>query len=83
MVKCCVFFAVRTEFLNIIWTSFGFMKQSDLPNIISVIKSRGMRWAGHIARVEMPRNAYNIFVAKLGGKRPLGRLRGKWEDNIK
>jgi hypothetical protein len=47
-----------------------------------MIKPRGMRWAGHIARVgEM--NAYRILVGKPEGKRPLGRTRRRWLDNIK
>jgi hypothetical protein len=53
------------------------------PNIIRMIKSRRMRWAGHIARMEAPRNAYRILVGKPEGKRPLGRPRRRWVDNIK
>jgi len=43
------------------------------PNIIRVIKSRGMRWAGHVVRMGEMGNAYNIFVGKPEGKRPLGK----------
>jgi hypothetical protein len=53
------------------------------PNIIRMIKSRRMRWAGHMARIEEKRNAYNILVGKPEGKRPLGNPRCSWEDNIK
>jgi hypothetical protein len=53
------------------------------PNIITVIKSRRMRWAEHIARMGEMRNAYNILVLKSEKKRPLGRHRGRWEDNIR
>jgi len=53
------------------------------PNIIMVIKSRRMRWAGHAAHMAEMRNAYNILVAKLEGKRPLGKSRHRWEDNIR
>jgi hypothetical protein len=53
------------------------------PNIIMMIKSRRMRWAGHGARMGMKRNAYRILVGKPKGKRPLGRPRRKWVDNIK
>jgi hypothetical protein len=53
------------------------------PNIIRMIKSRRMRWTGHVARVGETRNAYRIFVGKPEGRRPLERLIGRWEDNIK
>jgi hypothetical protein len=53
------------------------------PNIIRMIKSRRMRWAGHVARMEAPRTAYRILVGKAEGKRPLGRPRRRWVDNIK
>jgi hypothetical protein len=52
------------------------------PSIISAIKSRRMRWAGHVARTGK-RNADRILVGKLEGKRPLGRPRRGWLDNIK
>jgi hypothetical protein len=48
-----------------------------------MIKSRRMRWAGHVARMKEERNAYRILVRKPGGKRPLGRPRCRWVDNIK
>jgi hypothetical protein len=48
-----------------------------------MIKSRRMRWAGHVARRAEKRNAYRIFVGKSEGKRPLGIPRRSWEDNIK
>jgi hypothetical protein len=53
------------------------------PNIIRMIKSKRMRWAGHVARMEATRNAYRILVGKPEGKRPLGRPRSRWVDNIK
>jgi hypothetical protein len=46
-----------------------------------IIKSRRMRWAGHVARMREKRNAYRILVGKPEGKRPLGRHRRRWEDN--
>jgi len=52
-------------------------------NIIRVIKSRRMRWAGHVARIGERRGVYRILVRKPEGKRPLGRPRHRWEDNIK
>jgi hypothetical protein len=48
-----------------------------------MIKSRRMRWAGHVARIGAKRNAYRILVGKPEGKRLLGRPRRKWVDNIK
>jgi hypothetical protein len=53
------------------------------PKIIRMIKSRRMRWAIHVARMVEKRDAYTIFVGKPEGKRPLGRPRRRWEDNIK
>ncbi|KAJ4435504.1 hypothetical protein ANN_18120, partial [Periplaneta americana] len=53
------------------------------PDIIRNIKSRRLRWAGHIARMGESRNAYLVLVGRPEGKRPLGRPRRKWEDNIK
>ena len=53
------------------------------PNIVRVIKSRRMRWAGHVARMGEGRGVYRILVRKTEGKRPLGRTRCRWEDNIK
>jgi hypothetical protein len=52
------------------------------PSIVRVIKSRRMRWAGHVACMVEVRNAYSILVGKPEGRRPLGRPRHKWEDNI-
>ena len=53
------------------------------PNIVSVIKSRRLRWAGHVARMEEGRSAFKILTGKPTGKRPLGRPRRRWEDNIR
>jgi hypothetical protein len=53
------------------------------PNIIRMIKSRMMKWAGHVERMGETRNAYRILVGKPEGKRPLGRPRRRWVDNIK
>jgi len=53
------------------------------PNIVRVIKSRRMRWAGHVARVGERRGVYRVLVGKPEGKRPLGRPRRGWEDNIR
>jgi hypothetical protein len=53
------------------------------PNIVRVTKSRIMRWAGHVARMGERRGVYRVSVGKPEGKRPLGRPRRRWEDNIK
>ena len=53
------------------------------PSIVRVIKSRRMRWAGHVARVEEGRGVHRVLVGKPEGKIPLGRPRRRWEDNIK
>ena len=53
------------------------------PNIIRNLKSRRLRWAGYVARMEQFRNAYRVLLGKPEGKRPLGRPRRRWEDNNK
>ena len=53
------------------------------PNIVRVIKSRRLRWAGHVARMEEGRNACKILTGTPAGKRHLKRSRRRWEDNIR
>jgi transcription termination factor 2 len=53
------------------------------PNVVRVIKSRRMRWAGHVARMEERRCVYKVLVGRPEGKRPVGRPRRGWEDSIK
>jgi hypothetical protein len=53
------------------------------PSIITIIKSKKMRWAGHVARMGEKMNVYRLLVGKPEGKRPLGRPRRRWIDNIK
>ena len=55
----------------------------SLPNIVRVVKSRRMRWAGHVARMGEDRGVHSVLVGKPEGKRPLGRPRHRWENNIK
>ena len=55
----------------------------SLPHIIRNLKSRQLRWAGHVTHMEQSRNAYSVLVGKPEGKRPLWRLKRRWEDNIK
>jgi hypothetical protein len=65
---------LHNEELHILYSS---------PSIIRVIKSREIRWAGLVARMGEKMNAYRILVGKPEGKRPLGRPRRRWVDNIK
>jgi hypothetical protein len=67
-------------FLRDIW--LGVYALNSSPNIIRVIKSRRLRWAGHMARMGERRGAYRALVGKPEGRRPLGRPRRRWEDNI-
>jgi len=53
------------------------------PNIVRVIKSRRMRLAGHVARMGEERGVYRVWVGKPEGRRPLGRPRHRWVDNIR
>jgi hypothetical protein len=65
---------LRNEELNDLYSS---------PSIVRVVKSRRMRWAGHVARIGENRGVHRVLVGKPEGKRPLGRPRHRWEDNIK
>jgi hypothetical protein len=53
------------------------------PNIVRVIKSRRLRWAGHVARMEEGRSSFKILTGTPAKKRPLERSRRRWEDNIR
>jgi hypothetical protein len=53
------------------------------PNIVRVFKSRRVRWAGRVARMREWRGVYRVLVGRPLGKRPVGRPRRRWEDNIK
>ena len=55
----------------------------SLPNIVRVVKSRRMRWAGYVACMGAGRGVHRFLVGKPEGKRTLGRPRCRWEDNIK
>jgi hypothetical protein len=55
----------------------------SLPNTVRVVKSRRMRWAGHVARMEEDRGVHRVLEGKPEGRRLLGRPRRRWEDNIK
>jgi hypothetical protein len=68
-----ILYIQQGEALNFLYSS---------PNILRVIKSRRMRWAGHVARMGERRGVYRVLVGKSEGKRPLGRPKLRWEDNI-
>jgi hypothetical protein len=53
------------------------------PDIVRLIKSRRMRWAGHVVRMGERRGVYRVLVEKPEGKRTLGRPRHRWENSIK
>jgi hypothetical protein len=79
-------YRVWTLFLTGEWRRLHNEELNDLyssPNIIRVMKSRRMRWAGHVARMGKKRSAYRILVGRPEGRWPLGRPRRRCEDNIK
>jgi len=55
----------------------------SLPSIVRVVKSRRVRWMGHVERMGNGRGVHRVLVGKPEGKRPLGRPRRRWEDNIR
>jgi hypothetical protein len=68
------------------WRRLHNEKLNDLycsPNTVRLSKSRGMRWAGHVACMREGRGVYRVLVGKPEGKRPLGRRRRGWKNNIK
>jgi hypothetical protein len=68
------------------WRKFHNEELNDLyslPNIVRVVKSKRMRRAGHVARMGEGRGVHRVMVGKPKGRRPLGRPRRRWEDNIK
>jgi hypothetical protein len=79
-------FGAKREEVTGEWRNFHNEELQDLyssTNTVRVIKSRRMRLAGHVARIGEGRVLYRILVGKPEGKRPLGRPRCRWEDNIK
>jgi hypothetical protein len=54
-----------------------------MENIVRVVKSRRMKWVGHVATFGVGRGVCRVLVGRPKGKRPLGRPRSRWEDNIK
>jgi len=76
----------KRDEVTVEWRKLHKEELNDLyssPNIVRLIKSRRMRWAEHVARMGESRGIYRVLVGKLVGKRPLGRLRCRWENIIK
>jgi len=79
-------FGPRSDGVTGEWRRLHNGELSDLyssPSIVRVIKARRMRWAGHVARMGEEKGAYRVLVGKSEGKRPLGRPRRRWVDNIR
>ena len=79
-------FGPRSDEVKGEWRRLHNEELNDLyfsPNIVRVIKSGRTRWAGHVARVGEERGAYRFLVGKPEGKRPLGRPRRRWVNNIR
>jgi len=79
-------FGPRRDEVTEEWRRLHNEELSDLyssPNIVRVIKSRRMRWAGHLACMGEERGLYRVLLGKPEGKRPLGRPRRRWVDNIR
>jgi hypothetical protein len=79
-------FGSRRDEVTREWRKLHDEEPNDLhssPSIVQVIKSRGMRWAGHVASMWERKGVYRVLVGKPEGKRPLGTPRRRCEDNIK
>ena len=79
-------FGPRRDEVTVEWGRLHNVEQNDLypsPNIMRVIKPRRMGWAGHVAHMGEERGVYRVLVGKPAGKRPLGRSRRRWMDNIR
>ena len=63
--------------------NFTYLNCNTVVDIVRGVKSRRMRWAGHVARMGEDRGVHRVLVGKPEGRRPLGRPRRRWEDNIK
>ena len=90
--NCCMnmvlrrIFGPRRDEVTGEWRRLHNEELNDLyssPNMVRVIKSRRMRWAGHVARMGEERGVYRVLVGKPEGRRPLGRPRRRWVDNIR
>jgi hypothetical protein len=63
--------------------NFIICTHSQIREVVRQVKSRRMRWAGHVERMGEERQVYKVLVGKPEGKRPLGRPRRRWEDGIR
>ena len=82
----CIHRKILSTYLVFLYSRFTVTVSGQLyslPSIVRVVKSRRMRWAGHVARMEEDRGVHRVLVEKPEGKRPLGRPRRRWQDNIK
>ena len=79
-------FGPKMDEVTVEWRKLHNEELNDLyssPIVVGVIKSRRMRWAGHVARIGERRGVYRVLVGKPEGERPLGRPKRRWENNIK
>src|SRR5215469_4832864 len=79
-------FGPKRDEVTVEWRKLHNEELKDLyssPSIVQVVKSRRMRWAGHVVRMGEKRGVHRVLVGKPEGKRPLWRPRRRWEDNIK
>ena len=79
-------FGPKWDNVTRVWRKLHNEKLNDLyslPNIVRVIKSRRMRWTGHVASMGERRDVYRVLLRNHERKSPLGKLRRRWEDNIK
>jgi len=79
-------YVVRSDEVTGEWRKLHYEELRDLyslPNIVRVVKSRTMRWVGHVARMGLDRVVYRVLVGRPEGKRSLGRPRRRWDNNIK
>ena len=79
-------FGPRRDEVMVEWRRLHNKELNDLyfsPNIVRVIKLRRMRWAGHVAPIGEERGVYGVLVGKPEGRKPLGRPRRRWVDNIR
>ena len=84
--RVLIIFGPRMDEVTGEWKKLHNEELNDLyssPNTVRVMKSRRMRWVGHLARLGERRGLYRVLVGKPEGKRSLGRTRHRWEDNIK
>ena len=85
-IKCLGFFGPKRDEVTGKWRKLHNEELNDLyssPDIVRVIKSRSLRWVGHVACVGERRGVYRVLFGRPEGRKPLGRSRLRWERNIK